>query len=92
MATKKEETEVKDDKAYWEELVPYKIPIDRTNNDDVFVAVNGRSFLIQRGVEVQIPRNVAEVLNQAEKAQYDAFMRTQKLQDEFESEAKRLGA
>ena len=30
--------------------------------EDLFVAVNGRSFLIQRGVEVEVPAYVAEVL------------------------------
>lgn len=35
--------------------------------DDVFVAVNGQTFLIQRGVEVEVPDFVAEVLkNSAE--------------------------
>ena len=30
--------------------------------DDVFVAVNGESYLIQRGVEVEAPDYIAEVL------------------------------
>ena len=30
--------------------------------DDVFVAVNGESDLIQRGVEVEVPDYIAEVL------------------------------
>ena len=30
--------------------------------DDVFVAVNGESYLIQRGVEVEVPDYIAEVL------------------------------
>ena len=33
--------------------------------DDVFVAVNGRSFLIKRGETVQVPAYVAEVLEQS---------------------------
>lgn len=31
--------------------------------DDVFVAVNGKRFQIKRGVEVQVPRYVKEVLD-----------------------------
>ena len=31
--------------------------------DDVFVSVNGRTFQIKRGVEVQVPRYVQEVLD-----------------------------
>lgn len=30
--------------------------------DDVFVSVNGESYLIQRGVEVEVPDYIAEVL------------------------------
>ena len=30
--------------------------------DDVFVAVNGESYLIQRGVDVEVPDGIAEVL------------------------------
>lgn len=36
-------------------------------NDDVFVAVNGNNYLIQRGKPVTVPRYVAEVVEQAEK-------------------------
>lgn len=34
--------------------------------DDVFVAVNGRSYRIMRGVEVEIPADVAEVLEHSQ--------------------------
>lgn len=30
--------------------------------EPVFAAVNGRSFLIQRGEEVEVPESIAEVL------------------------------
>lgn len=33
--------------------------------DDVFVAVNGRSFQIRRGVPVDVPEYVAEVLERS---------------------------
>lgn len=33
--------------------------------DDVFVSVNGESFQIQRGVEVEVPDYIAEVLEHA---------------------------
>lgn len=96
MATKKEATEetkeVVQDAAYWNERVPYKIPIDRLNNADVFVSVNDYTAYIKRGVEVMIPRNVAAVLDQSDEAQYEAFQRQQQLTDDFEEEAKKLGA
>lgn len=33
--------------------------------DDVFVSVNGKSFQIQRGVEVEVPLAVAEVIERS---------------------------
>lgn len=41
---------------------------DETESRDVFVSVNGRAFQIQRGVEVDVPLEVIEVLNNAKKA------------------------
>lgn len=34
--------------------------------EDVFVSVNGRNFQIQRGVEVEVPEYVKEVLDNAQ--------------------------
>lgn len=49
-----------------EPLVTIKLPITRTEKDDVWVAVNGKSLLIKRGVEVEVPRCIAEVLEHKE--------------------------
>lgn len=46
-----------------------KIKLYRDNElykDDVFVAVNGESYLIKRGVQVEVPQAVAEVLANAD--------------------------
>lgn len=49
-----------------EELVPIRLFKDNDKyKDDVFVAVNGRSFQIKRGETVQVPSYVAEVLEQS---------------------------
>lgn len=49
-----------------EKLVPIRLFKDNNKyKDDVFVAVNGRSFLIKRGETVQVPACVAEVLEQS---------------------------
>ena len=41
------------------------------SKDDVQVIVNGKVFIIQRGVDVEVPDFVAEVLDNAQKqAQY----------------------
>lgn len=100
MATTKKETEVKevketkateDNRAYWEEKIPYKIPFDRNDNSDVFVAVNGKSFQIQRGVDVMIPRNVVAVLEQSAEQDLATWRATQAAEKEFEDEIKAKG-
>ena len=35
--------------------------------DDVFVGLNGRTFHLQRGVEIEVPEGVAEILALSEK-------------------------
>jgi hypothetical protein len=46
--------------------VKIKLPITRSDKDDKYVAVNGKSYLIKRGVEVEVPTFVAEVLRHEE--------------------------
>ena len=45
-----------------EKLVKIRIPKTKENQDDVFVSVNDRTWQIKRGVEVEVPECVAEVL------------------------------
>lgn len=49
-----------------EKTVKIRIPRTRRDEEDVFVAVNDRTFLIQRGQEVEVPACVAEVLRHQE--------------------------
>ena len=49
-----------------EKLVTIKIPRTSPKQEDVPVWVNERSWLIKRGVEVQVPECVAEVLRHQE--------------------------
>ena len=49
-----------------EKKVKIKLPLSRTEKDDVPVAVNDRTWLIKRGVEVEVPECVAEVLKHQE--------------------------
>jgi hypothetical protein len=51
-----------------EKVVKIRIPRLRDNQDDVFVGVNGRTWLIKRGVEVEVPECVAEVIRNSEEA------------------------
>jgi hypothetical protein len=56
-----------------EKLVKIRIPRERDRQDDVFVCVNGRTWLIKRGVEVEVPECVAEVIRNAEDVAEQAF-------------------
>lgn len=49
-----------------EKMVKIRIPRDRRDDSDVYVSVNERSWLIKRGVEVEVPECVAEVLRNQE--------------------------
>ena len=60
-------------------MVTINIPLTRHEKEDVYVAVNGKSYLIKRGVDVKVPAYVAEVLKHKEE------MLT--LSMEFESQA-----
>lgn len=48
------------------EMVTIKLPLTRKEKDDVYVAVNGKSYLIKRGVPVEVPVFVKEVLDHRE--------------------------
>lgn len=45
-----------------EKMVKIRIPRTKADQEDVVVRVNKRSWLIKRGVEVEVPECVAEVL------------------------------
>ena len=49
-----------------EKMVKIKIELTRSEKDDVPVGVNGRTWLIKRGVYVDVPECVAEVLQHRE--------------------------
>lgn len=47
--------------------VKIKLPLTRTEKDDVYVGLNGKGYLIKRGVEVEVPFGVAKILERREK-------------------------
>ena len=49
-----------------EKTIKIRLPKSRSEQEDVFVSVNNRTFLIQRGVQVEVPESVAEVLQHQE--------------------------
>ena len=52
-----------------EKCVKIRLPKSRNQQEDVFVSVNNRTWLIQRGVNVEVPLCVAEVLKHQENMQ-----------------------
>lgn len=72
MAETKKET-VKKEEIKKEETVKIKLPRGRKEDGDVFVSVNERTWLIKRGVEVEVPVCVAEVLEHQEQMQEEAY-------------------
>jgi len=65
-ATLEEEVEEVVDRAY--ELIKIKLIKDNGEyKNDVFVCVNGMPWLIQRGIWVEIPRYVADVLDASQR-------------------------
>ncbi len=49
-----------------EKMVKIKLPLTKTEKNDVYVGVNGKTWLIKRGVEVEVPECVVEVLRHQE--------------------------
>ena len=47
-------------------MVKIRIPRTRADEEDVFVSVNMETYLIKRGVDVEVPDYVAEVLRNKE--------------------------
>lgn len=79
-------------KEWLEEEVPVKLFRDSAKyTDDVFVGLNGRTWMIKRGVEVIVPRSVALVLEQAQEQRESAAMNSDRLQSDFEASSASYG-
>lgn len=61
-----EKTETTEKVTKTKKMVKIKIPRTKADQEDVFVSVNMETFLIKRGVEVEVPDYVAEVLQHQE--------------------------
>ena len=62
------------------DLVPVTLPRATGKEEDfVFVALNGKGYTIRRGVPVQVPRPVFDILNESQRQQQrqNAFIRRQ---------------
>lgn len=49
------------------------IPIDDDHREPVFVGINGKTYLIKRGEEIDVPREIAEVLRNANEQRLSAI-------------------
>lgn len=79
-----ETEEDRKERAYYEEKVVVNLFLDNDKyKDDVIVAVNGKAWQIQRGVDVEVPRYVAEVLNSSMKQDRATALRIKEMEEEF---------
>ena len=58
--------EIKNTSAPKQKMVKIRIPRTKGDQEDVFVSVNNYTCIIKRGVEVEVPEFVAEVLKHQE--------------------------
>lgn len=73
---------------YWEEKVPYRLFRDSGKySEPVFVSVNGRAFLIPRGKTVNIPRYVAQALDDSEALKNEAATKSDQMEADFLNES-----
>lgn len=47
-------------------MVKIRLPLTRTETNDEYVAVNGKSYQIKRGQTVEVPDYVSEVIQSSE--------------------------
>ncbi len=60
--------ELKEQASEQEELISIRLPLTKELQNDVFVRVNHRTWLIKRGETVKVPACVVEVLEHADQA------------------------
>lgn len=51
-----------------EELISIRLPLTKENQQPVFIRCNQETWLVKRGVTVQLPKRAVEILENSEKA------------------------
>ena len=84
MATKKEETapavqeqeELTEEEKLWGKMVKIRLPIipGQAKQEALFVGCNTRTWVIPRGVEMEVPECVVEIINHSEEQMIEAAM------------------
>lgn len=87
--TMKETEELVTDKGAEKVVVHLFKDIERYK-DDVVVGLNGRLYQIQRGIDVEVPAGVAEILNNSIKQDTDTANYLAGLEKTFESRTKEM--
>lgn len=65
-----------------EEMVTVKLPRPKKGESDAqFVSVNGKNYLVKKGVEVDVPVSVKEVLDNADSARDAQYAYTKSKQN-----------
>ena len=76
---------------YWNEEVEIQLFKDSGKyKDDVYVAVNGKNCLIQRGKPVKVKRKFAEVLRQSLEQDNETADMIKELESEYEKRTREL--
>ena len=57
---------------------------------DVFVSVNGENYLIRRGVTVEVPNYIAEVLESSQREDENAVMRMEMAERSYLEKSKAM--
>lgn len=57
---------------------------------DVFVSVNGENYLIKRGVTVEVPEYIAEVLESSQREDENAVMRMEMAEKAYLEKSKAM--
>jgi hypothetical protein len=70
------------------ELVDIEIPITQELQDDWFCCVNGRTFQVQRGEKVKVPKWVKEVFDNETRMNKESIRRSQALQKKLADKEK----
>ena len=61
-------------------MVKVRIPRTKKDEEDVFVSVNLRTYIVKRGVEVEVPDFVAEVLRHQEEMMEEIMLFEEQVQ------------
>jgi hypothetical protein len=66
------------------EMVPIKLFKDGDRyKSDLTVALNGKTYTIQRGKVVMVPKGVAEIIDNSQKQDIDAALYRERKEDEY---------